>query len=82
MGAKTSAKWGIDFVVPIKPATRSSHVEYTIAATDYLTKWAEAKEYVSEKTRGINGSRESMPHFGFGDDSLSPIASRLLLLLE
>jgi hypothetical protein len=36
-------KWGIDYVGPIKPAARGSQARYIIVATDYLTKWAEAK---------------------------------------
>ena len=37
------AKYGIDFVGPIKPLGKSTHVEYIIVAINYLTKWAEAK---------------------------------------
>ncbi|MCO5558107.1 hypothetical protein L7F22_011684 [Adiantum nelumboides] len=42
MGARAFAKWGIDFVGPCSPAYKS-HVQYIIMATDYLTKWVEAK---------------------------------------
>ena len=51
MGARDFAKWGIDFVGLIKPPTRSTHFEYIIVATDYLTKWAEAKTIVNNDTR-------------------------------
>ncbi|MCO5564752.1 hypothetical protein L7F22_018420 [Adiantum nelumboides] len=36
-------KWGLDFVGPISPAARNTQSRYTIVATDYVTKWAEAK---------------------------------------
>ncbi|MCO5603370.1 hypothetical protein L7F22_057520 [Adiantum nelumboides] len=42
MGARAFAKWGIDFVGPCPPAYKS-HAQCIIVATDYLTKWVEAK---------------------------------------
>lgn len=36
-------KWGIDFIGPISPAAKNSQSRYIILATDYLTKWVEAK---------------------------------------
>ena len=37
-------KWGLDYVGPIKPATRGSQARYIIVSTDYMTKWAEARD--------------------------------------
>ena len=43
IGVRTFAKWGIDFAGPINPPEYRTNSQYIIVATDYLTKWVEAK---------------------------------------
>lgn len=43
IGVRAFAKWGIDFVGPINPAAYRTGSQYIIAATNYLTRWVEAK---------------------------------------
>ena len=50
MATRAFAKWGIDFIGPIKPPARGSHAEYILVA-DYLTKWVEAKATVKNDAR-------------------------------
>ena len=42
-------KWGIDFIGPISPASNLNR--YIITATDYATKWAEAKACINADAR-------------------------------
>ena len=51
MATRAFAKWGMYFVGPIKPLARHTHAEYIIVATDYLTKWVEAKATVKNDAR-------------------------------
>ena len=51
MATRAFAKWGIDFVGPIKPPARHTHAEYIIVASDYLRKWAEVKATVKNDAR-------------------------------
>ena len=51
MGARAFAKWGIDFVGPINPLAHRTRAQYIIVATDYLTKWVEAKATTKNDAR-------------------------------
>lgn len=51
LGARDFAKWGIDFVGPINPPTHRTRAQYIIVATDYLTKWIEAKAIPKNNVR-------------------------------
>ena len=51
MEIRAFAKWGTDFVGPIKPFSRHTHSKFIIVAMDYLTKWVEAKATVKNDAR-------------------------------
>ena len=50
VSTRAFAKWGIDFVGPLPPA-KGTHCQYIIVATDYLTKWAEARASTKNDAR-------------------------------
>ena len=51
MGAKAFAKWGVNFVGPINLPVHQTRSQYIIVATDYLTKWVEAKATTKNDAR-------------------------------
>ena len=51
MGSRAFTKWGINFVGPINPLAHQTQAQYIIVATDYLTKWVEAKATTKSNAR-------------------------------
>ena len=51
MATRAFAKWGIDFVGPIKPLAWHTHAKFIIVAIEYLTKWVDAKATIKNDAR-------------------------------
>ena len=51
LSTQAFAKWGPNFVRPIKLPAKSTHAEYILVTTDYLTKWVESKATIKNNAR-------------------------------
>ena len=83
MGARAFAKWGIDFVGPINPPAYRTQAQYIIVATDYLTKWVEAKATRKNdaRTTACFLYEQVFTRYGLPIELVSKIATLLIFLM-